>query len=35
MFSVLGSQDYEYFEEFFVDEPVENESCKGVEVVTL
>jgi hypothetical protein len=35
MFSVLGSQDYESFEEFFVDENVEDESCKRVEVVTL
>ncbi len=35
MFSGLGSQDYESFEEFFVDEPVEHESCKRFEVVTL
>jgi hypothetical protein len=36
MFSVLGFQDYESFEEFFVDETVENESCKRVDkVVTL
>ena len=35
MFSGLGSQDYESFEEFFVDEPVENKSCKRFKVVTL
>jgi hypothetical protein len=36
MLSVLGFQDYESFEEFFVDETVENESCKRVDkVVTL
>ncbi len=36
MFSVLGSQDNESFEEFFVDENVEIESCKRVDkVVTL
>ena len=36
MFSVLGSQDNESFEEFFVDGNVEIESCKRVDkVVTL
>ncbi len=36
MLSFLGSQDYESFKEFFVDENVENESCKRIDkVVTL
>ncbi len=36
MFYVLGFQDDESFEEYFVDETVVNESCKRVDkVVTL